>query len=204
MSERKAVFINDRPLIMTNAKTADIVQESENELVLRFRGKKKEIQAIVDVMEKTQKFDKVYLSTPDLDELWELFQNYFKIISAAGGVVFNDLNQFLAISRRGFLDLPKGKIDKGETPEQAALREVKEETGLDGELLKPLMVSYHTYKAKDKRVLKPTHWYVMKALTENVVIQTEEDIEASYWMTSEEFLQSEKAYLSLKEVIKTL
>ncbi len=189
-------------MILTNEKTSDIVQNSDNELILRFKGKKKEIQSIVDLMEKTQKFDRVILSYPDLEELWELFLNYFKIVEAAGGIVFNDSHQFLAIKRRGFLDLPKGKIDKGESPIQAALREVEEETGLKCELLKPLTVSYHTYQQKEKRILKPTHWFLMKAVSEEVILQTEEDIEESFWMNADEFIHSENAYLSLKEVVK--
>ena len=54
----------------------------------------------------------------------------FKVIKAAGGVVQNSQNKYLLIFRRGKWDLPKGKIDKGETIKNAATREVMEETGL--------------------------------------------------------------------------
>jgi 8-oxo-dGTP pyrophosphatase MutT (NUDIX family) len=52
------------------------------------------------------------------------------IIKAGGGIVVNEQNEVLLIYRRGKWDLPKGKLDDGETIEECALREVKEETGL--------------------------------------------------------------------------
>ena len=71
--------------------------------------------------------------------------------------------QWLLIFRRGHWDLPKGKIDPGETPEQAAIREVQEETGLRELTLGPaLPASFHTYRdQQDRRVLKQTYWYLM-------------------------------------------
>ena len=58
----------------------------------------------------------------------EDFQGLYKIIEAAGGVVFNEKNEILMIYRLKTWDLPKGKIEKGETPADAAFREVCEET----------------------------------------------------------------------------
>jgi 8-oxo-dGTP pyrophosphatase MutT (NUDIX family) len=49
-----------------------------------------------------------------------------KRIIAAGGLVFNDRNELLMIYRRGFWDLPKGKLDPGERIEACAIREVQE------------------------------------------------------------------------------
>ena len=59
-----------------------------------------------------------------------LGMNNQQSIEAAGGIIISEKGELLMIFRRGKWDLPKGKIDQGETPPQAAIREVKEETGL--------------------------------------------------------------------------
>jgi 8-oxo-dGTP pyrophosphatase MutT (NUDIX family) len=88
-------------------------------------------------------------------------------IKAAGGVVRRD-GQILFIFRNGKWDLPKGKIDKGETTKQAALREVEEECGIEGHrIIKDLPTTYHIYqspykKTKGEWIVKPTFWFEME------------------------------------------
>ncbi|MFH2096019.1 MAG: NUDIX domain-containing protein, partial [Bacteroidota bacterium] len=94
-----------------------------------------------------------------LSEMMSLYE----VIEAAGGLVKNEAGQVLMIFRRNKWDLPKGKIDEGENPEQAAIREVNEETGIQGHFItRKITVTYHTYYLNDKPVLKPTHWFEMK------------------------------------------
>ena len=80
--------------------------------------------------------------------------------------------------------LVKGKIDKGEKPEQAALREVWEECGLtDLKINRAIAPSYHTYWMKGKRILKLSHWFEMKIPDFQIpTLQTEEDIEDAVWI----------------------
>ncbi len=66
----------------------------------------------------------------DIDQLKKAFWRKFMLIQAAGGLVQNEDKAVLMMFRRGKWDLPKGKMDPGETPAQSALREVQEETGL--------------------------------------------------------------------------
>ena len=61
-------------------------------------------------------------------------------IIAAGGLVTNENNELLMIFRRGKWDLPKGKLDKGETIEECAIREVEEETGIGNHMTCPSMI----------------------------------------------------------------
>ncbi len=125
---------------------------------------------------------------PDLEELKKAFWKKFTIIKAAGGLVLNEDNKMLMIFRRGKWDLPKGKLDKGETLEQCAVREVEEETGLTKvKLLSPLLTTYHTYHEGTKFVLKESYWYNMKVSgMQNLQPQAEEDILETRWVTLKE------------------
>ena len=131
------------------------------------------------------------------------FKDYTKdktIMQAAGGLVFNEKNELLMIFRRGFWDLPKGKLDEGETIEQCAIREVQEETGLKNiKLVGFLTTTYHTYYYKGQTILKPSHWYKMENWgNETLIPQTEEDI------TAIQFVSKEKAYKLLDEMYPTI
>src|SRR5690606_12255253 len=82
----------------------------------------------------------------DLEELKKTFFRKFTVIHAAGGLVLNEKGEALLIFRRGKWDLPKGKLDPGEDLATCALREVKEETGLESvEIVEPLLITWHTY-----------------------------------------------------------
>jgi 8-oxo-dGTP pyrophosphatase MutT (NUDIX family) len=118
-----------------------------------------------------------------------LFFDYFTRIQAAGGLVVNAQEEILFIFRLGKWDLPKGKIDIRESPESAAIREVKEETGIvDLKMLKPIPMihkncTYHSYSVNSKIILKPTYWYLMFGSSRNKLIpQAIEDITKVEWI----------------------
>ena len=128
-------------------------------------------------------------------------------IIAAGGLVVNPNKEILWIFRRGFWDLPKGKLDPNETIEACAIREVMEETGIShlvlGELILTTTHQYHdTYL--DTQVEKTTHWYAMNTdLLQEGIPQTEEDIEAIAWVKKEALSPYlEKTYDTIKEVME--
>ena len=108
----------------------------------------------------------------------------FTYIRAAGGLVFNDANELLMIFRRGKWDLPKGKVEAGEDVVTAALREVKEETGVDAEVVgEKKFFGYHTYGTYGSPMLKETAWFEMKALPDQQLApQSEEDIAQVVWV----------------------
>jgi len=111
-------------------------------------------------------------------------------IIAAGGIVTNTEGNILMIFRRRKWDLPKGKLDKGETIAQCAVREVEEETGLKDILLGDfLLITEHQYQDPwlKTEVIKETHWYRMKITKEQKLIpQTDEDITDIRWVNREE------------------
>lgn len=188
------IYINNTPLfLISKEELPQRPNPDADNLVARYPGKAKFLLHYVDMLEKTDRFDSVTLYSEDLNKLWEDFRGHFKILEAAGGLVFND-DELLWIFRRGSWDLPKGKIDEGETIEEAALREVKEETGLEN--LRPerfFNTTYHTYRGKsNERILKPTHWYIMHTDQRELKPEHEEDIEFAEWMTIPEFLKKER------------
>jgi ADP-ribose pyrophosphatase YjhB (NUDIX family) len=90
-------------------------------------------------------------------------------ISAGGLVVDTDTGRAALIGRldrRGRLawSLPKGHLEAGETAEQAAVREVAEETGIDGVVLAVLGTIDYWFVAEDRRIHKTVHHFLMRAV----------------------------------------
>ena len=101
----------------------------------------------------------------------------FRMAPAAGGIIVKD-GKIVTIVRKGIPYLPKGHIEKGETPEVAALREVEEETGIGNlKIVKELPSTWHCYFEHEAWSLKRTFWYIMST-TETIQPkpQTEEGI----------------------------
>ena len=119
----------------------------------------------------------------DLEDLWNTWQSLFRVIEAAGGVVRNSNDEVLMIYRLEKWDLPKGKLEKNEAVEEAAVREVMEECGVpEPRLVRRLKDTYHTYRIKEEPVLKRTYWYEMSfEYVPKPTPQLEEDITRVMW-----------------------
>lgn len=131
-----------------------------------------------------------------------------QIIIAGGGLVFNEKDELLMIFRRGFWDLPKGKLDAGETIEACAVREIKEETGLQEVTLgKFVSITRHDYFDKyiGKDVVKESHWYLMTSNSSNTLHpQTEEDITEIKWVSATDLhTYLANSYPSIVEIVNT-
>ncbi len=128
-------------------------------------------------------YPKIYLQDVDLEGMWKEFRQNFKIIEASGGIVRNGLGQILFIFRNGIWDLPKGKIEVGESRETAALREVNEECGFTRLSLGNFIgTTYHIYNEIESEVLKVSYWYEMSSDQKELTPQLEEGITALKWV----------------------
>ncbi len=151
-----------------------------------------------------EEFHAGILWNEDLEKLKKVFFKLFVPITAAGGLVENEKGEFLLIHRRGKWDLPKGKLEKGESIEACAVREVEEETGLQNlELKKLITITYHTYDEFGKHMLKDSHWYRMNVSGKQVLTpQTEEDIVEVKWVKKKDLkLYLDNSYPSIKDVL---
>ncbi|WP_374461058.1 NUDIX hydrolase [Chryseobacterium taeanense] len=148
------VFVNEKKLLLS--------KQSENlEKTLGYENVTS-LEIALDLLENTS-VKELNIFGENIDEIWSQFQSLFRIIEAAGGIVNNPQGDILFIKRLGKWDLPKGKMEKGESREESAVREIEEETGLrDVELLRFINTTYHIYVERNgDKILKCTHWFEM-------------------------------------------
>lgn len=121
-----------------------------------------ELTELIHVFNSLTRINKLFIFHNDILTLFDEFKACFIYIEAAGGIVLRPDGKFLVMKRDGMWDLPKGKLEKGESVEAAALREVTEETGLkELRIIKPVISTFHTYQVKEDMVLKKIKWFEM-------------------------------------------
>ncbi|MEP0547410.1 MAG: NUDIX hydrolase [Rhodothermales bacterium] len=107
-------------------------------------------------------------------------------VTAAGGYVVRrdgDATLLLLIYRRGAWDLPKGKLDPGETVKECAVREVREEVGIDDlRIVAPAGTTVHGYPEGGRYLVKTTHWYFMETPERDFTPEEREGIEQVEWV----------------------
>jgi len=163
-----------------------------------------ELNELIGLFASLTQINNLYILHDNILEVFEEFKACFKVIEAGGGIVVNDRGEFLVIYRNGTWDLPKGKLEKGEDFQTAALREVEEETGLHGlQIIEPLTSTYHTYHLKGKLILKRSKWFVMQYNgSAEPVLQAEEGISDYRWASPGRtgFIR-ENTYASIMDVL---
>ena len=169
------IYINDKAIILT-----DNIDESDRHI---YAFSTVNLDDIIQKLQTTSQTE-AYLYHPNLSEAWQKFQTHFDVIEAAGGIVENDEKKYLFIYRNGKWDLPKGKMETGEKPDETAIREVKEECGIQNIVIDHFLLdTYHLFTENKKKRLKITHWYKMHEQDKSPLIpQTEEGIEKVEWI----------------------
>lgn len=200
------VFLNDRKIIIAGENEQPLMHK---EAIQFFNpGEKSLVRQVMSFL-ADEYGDIIFMG--EIEFIWSRFRQMFKELPAAGGVVQRN-GRFLFIFRRGKWDLPKGKIDTGESPEEAALREVTEETGLKAISIEDVLPStWHIYQSCYKGtegvwILKETKWFSMQAYgNEQPVPETGEDIEEVRWFARNEINEvGASTYSSLKGLIGSL
>lgn len=182
------IYFGSKPLFLTDKVTGELepyVHHDDAVYIDEFSTPA--VKSMIHEMQLDKVHAGIFLHS-DLEKLKRNFWKKFLVVQAAGGVVFNEENKILFMFRRGKWDLPKGKLDPGESLEECALREVEEETGLRKIQLKTfLLTTYHTYHENGKYILKESYWYTMYAHGhQQLVPQTAEDILEVKWVGREE------------------
>lgn len=196
------VFYNDRTVFFTQNEQSfpdnigNKIHYFRNRIILKLV-----LKSFID----NHDIKNLYVIADNPERIFKIFVKFNTLIEAAGGLVLNKNNKVLFIFRRGKWDLPKGKIEKGENPEIAAIREVEEECGLSNlTITKLLDTTYHTYKLKGKDILKRTYWFEMlhDGLQEPIP-QTEEEITEAIWFEPDNYEKViQNTFPSIIEVMK--
>lgn len=160
------------------------------------------------LIKKVEISKSVTLLTDNPEATFEALCKEFKVVRAAGGVVTNSEGDLLMIRLRNRWDLPKGHIEPGEKSLTAALREVKEETNIEAEILDnaPLYTTWHAYDTYGEWELKSTDWWRMRtAQTETPQPQEDEGITEVRWMNNAARAEAlNETYETIKEVVRAL
>ncbi len=213
------IFINDIPVYILSEKQVNhnrvyglvvrgfetIVPEVLADDVLIMNASFDQVDELLKLMtdKKLRKVHSVFISSGKKKKLTKYLRGKFKVVKAAGGVVEKN-GKFLLIYRKKKWDLPKGKLDKGETLMECAIREVWEETGVKVKIDKKIDAVWHTYANNKKYILKETYWYSMSCVSdEKMTPQVAEGIRKAEWMDMENVRKSlHDSYRSIRYVMQ--
>lgn len=190
------IFVGDKPIILTTK-----VERETN--FKNYLLDTVNIGKIITEIKKN-KFEAIYLIDKDENLLLKKFLKLLPNVIAGGGKVYNDNGEVLFIFRNNKWDLPKGKAERKETINQTAIREVEEETGIEGlSIIKPLERTYHIFKRNGKYRIKVTYWFEMHSSYEGKLIpQEKEGITKVEWLNIKQINDAMKnSYANIKLLV---
>lgn len=189
------VFLNDLPIILST-------KANYGEKYTNFPIKKVNLKWLIrQIKQGAVLYVNLYHKSEK--KLIKHLRKKLKVVTAAGGLVYNEKGEVLFIYRNGKWDLPKGGKKRFESIEKAALREVKEETNVnDLKIDQFLQITYHIMKRKGKYKLKETYWYQMKTGFKGELIpQKEEGITKVKWKSKTKIKKTlKKSYANIREL----
>lgn len=206
-------YIDHIPVFLATNPLSTGAGLSKTHLELTYHSLEELGEIIKYIRAEIKNLQAVTISHPDFNKLQGDILTYYKFVEAAGGAVFNASNELLMIHRLDKWDLPKGKLDPGETTQQAALREVTEETAITNlTIVEPVNLphtgayTYHTFVDHNgKRMLKRTAWYVMRCPGHPIgKPQTSEGISEIKWIPQSEIqTTTTNSYPTIIDVVQS-
>ncbi|MBI4847994.1 MAG: NUDIX hydrolase [Nitrospirae bacterium] len=126
---------------------------------------------------------------------------------SSGGVIFREIDKHIEVALVSIKDrktwcIPKGIIDKDEDPPAAALREVREESGLEGKILEKIGHISYWYFLKEEmvKVHKTVHFFLLKYV-KGITGDHDDEVEESKWFPVDEAINI-LAYKSEKQILQ--
>ncbi|MGN0028223.1 MAG: NUDIX hydrolase [Marinilabiliaceae bacterium] len=196
------IFFNDRHIKLDAMSFATVGYQS-----VEFFTDADQLRALVDKFVADESMPDTCVLADDVNALKKAFFSLFPLIHAAGGVIHDGDDEYLVIDRKGYADLPKGKAEAGEGPVETAMREVMEETGLQGvNVIDRIGETYHTYTVDGKMVLKETVWFSMSVPGKpKLTPEADEGITNARWVSRKMMGEEAKhTYNSLKDLFKSV
>jgi 8-oxo-dGTP pyrophosphatase MutT (NUDIX family) len=109
---------------------------------------------------------------------------------SAGGLVVRDGEILLISTREGKRwQLPKGHLERGETPEEAAVRETREETGVTGRVVAPLPPVEYWFNERGVRIHKRVDYYLLAFVKGNAADYDRKEVSGAAWFSWQEGLE---------------
>ncbi|MAB49737.1 MAG: NUDIX hydrolase [Flavobacteriaceae bacterium] len=190
------IYVGDKPIILT----AKVEKETNFK---SFLLKSVNIGKVIKMLNSTD-LNAVHLIHNNPDKLLKHFLKLLPNVVAGGGKAYNANNEILFIYRNDKWDLPKGKIEGKESIEETAIREVEEETGVEGlKITKPLPTTYHIFKRNGKHKIKITYWFEMKTKFDGKLYpQEKEGITKVEWLDEKAAQKAlENSYANIKLLV---
>ncbi|GBL36059.1 diadenosine hexaphosphate hydrolase [Filimonas sp.] len=197
------IILNNKRILLTEDYQAAMKQFTMTNAYITFNLTRQKASDIVDILMISEIQDAIIVG--NIEKNLDTLKRSFRVITAGGGVVFNNRNELLFIYRRKKWDLPKGKLDRGESIEKCAVREVFEETGIRRpEIVRKLCNTYHLY-LETSVILKETVWYLMFTETTWLKPQREEGIKKAVWVHKNNIrYQLRNTYPSIIDIFEVL
>jgi len=190
------IFVGDKPIILTT-------EPNEEMGVKNYKLKPVILRRVIRKLNNSATKE-ARLVHKNEKKLLKKFLKKAPNVIAGGGKVYNDKGKVLFIFRNGKWDLPKGKIEKNESIEQTAIREVEEETGVKGlKIIKPLETTYHIFKRRGRYRIKITYWFEMQTSFDGKLFpQEKEGITKVKWLGKKKIKKAMKnSYANIKILI---
>lgn len=190
------IYVGDKPIILTSK----FQHETDSKTFLL---RSVNIGKVIKILNQTS-LKSVHLVDKDKENLLKRFLKLLPNTVAGGGKVYNQEGQVLFIYRNDKWDLPKGRAEGKETIEETAMREVEEETGVQGlKISKPLQTTYHIFKRNGKHRIKVTYWFEMTTeFNGQLYPQIKEGITKVEWLGKKESKEAlNQSYANIRLLI---